>query len=359
MAFNLEKLFLDVFAPRNGEVVTIMYDLPHGSIRDNELWRERREMADAWHQEIEEFSGRHGLRVNPILTYAATGGHNREMPEYGASEGRDVLIDDVVQDSTILISMPEFSATAPLVGFTKKHRTVRAASMPQLTMSAQDTALAADYGKIAEVCGRLKPLFERARGIEVSFSTGHYCYFDVSDNKQALIDDGRLHPGDADSIFRVRNLPSGEVWVVPNEAADSRTAGEIPVVLGDEQVVFVVKNNRVVDVKGGGEMAAGRRRAFQAERALSNVAEVAIGCNDRAVVTGNLLEDEKAGFHWAYGRSEHIGGATGPDAFSAPDKVQHKDIVYAKGSPIECSQLDFVFPDGSRQTAIVDGLLTI
>ena len=359
MAFNLEKLFVDVFAPRNGEVVTIMYDLPHGTIVDSEQWRERRDMANEWQQEIVAFSGRHGLRTNPIVTYAATGAHNSDMPEHGTSNGKRVLIDDVVKETTIIISMPEFSATAPLVGFTKKYSTVRAASMPQITRSAQETALAADYEKIAETCDRLTPLFEKACGVEVSFSTGHSCYFDVSDNKPALRDDGRLHPGNPDDPFRVRNLPSGEVWAVPNEAADSQTAGEIPVALGEEPILFVVEYNRIVDVKGDGDLAAGQRRAFLAEKALSNVAEVAIGCNDMAVVTGNLLEDEKAGFHWAYGRSEHIGGTVGPEAFSTPSRVQHKDIVYAKGSPIECSKLDFVFPDGSKRTVIVDGLLDV
>ncbi|MFH1218954.1 MAG: hypothetical protein V1694_00670 [Candidatus Eisenbacteria bacterium] len=47
MAFDLEKLFIDVFAPRRGDVVTIMHDLPHGEIRDREEWRLRRDMASA------------------------------------------------------------------------------------------------------------------------------------------------------------------------------------------------------------------------------------------------------------------------------------------------------------------------
>jgi hypothetical protein len=35
------------------------------------------------------------------------------------------------------------------------------------------------------------------------------------------------------------------------------------------------------------------------------------------------------------------------------------DIVYAKGNPIVCKKFDFVFPDGSRKTAIVNGTLII
>ena len=33
-----------------------------------------------------------------------------------------------------------------------------------------------------------------------------------------------------------------------------------------------------------------------------------------AEVTGCVLEDEKAGFHWAFGRSDHLGGVVGVPA---------------------------------------------
>jgi hypothetical protein len=86
---------------------------------------------------------------------------------------------------------------------------------------------------------------------------------------------------------------------------------------------------------------------------------VAIGCNDRAVVRGIVLEDEKAGFHWAFGRSDAMGGTVGPADFSAPDRVIHEDVVYARQSPIVCQQLDFVTAAGARTTAIRDGELLI
>ena len=34
MAFELKKLFEDVFNPQSGDVVTILYDIPQGNIKD-------------------------------------------------------------------------------------------------------------------------------------------------------------------------------------------------------------------------------------------------------------------------------------------------------------------------------------
>jgi len=360
MLFNLEKLFADVFAPRKtGEVVTVMIDLPHGGIKDNPEWQERREMARAWHEDIVKFSGRYGLKVNQVVTYEATGAHNGDLPEFGISDGRKVELDNIIRDSTIVVSMAEYSATAPLVWFAKKYKNLRVASMPGVAKFMEETGLAADYSKVARTCAWLAPFFERAIGVEVIFSTGHQCYFDLSDNRPVFQDNGLLDPDAEEGEFRLLNLPSGEVCTVPNENADSRTAGEIPAVLGNETIVFVVQNNKIIDVKGDGPVAEKNRQEFKAEPAQCNIAEVAIGCNDKAKVTGNALEDEKAGFHWAYGRSDHLGGQVGIKDFSSPEKVIHMDIVYAKGNPIVCKQFDFVFPDGSRKTAIIEGELTL
>ena len=62
MAFDLEKLFVDVFAPLDGDVVTVVYDLPHGEIRDHDEWRERREMAESWQRQIAAFVQQSGPR---------------------------------------------------------------------------------------------------------------------------------------------------------------------------------------------------------------------------------------------------------------------------------------------------------
>ena len=227
MPFTLEKLFTDVFAPTANDVLTVMYDVPHGTITDRPLWLERRAMATDWHGQIKAFSPKIGFQVKPLVNYPATGVWAGELPEFGQREGEKITLEDVAKGSTIIISMPEFSATPSLVALTKRFDHLRAASMPLVSRSMEATALSADYREIAAKCSALAAHFDAAMGVDVLFSTGHRCYFDKSDGKLARQDNGRLHPNEPG--VRMRNLPSGEVYVVPNEVGDSATQGEIPV----------------------------------------------------------------------------------------------------------------------------------
>ena len=71
------------------------------------------------------------------------------------------------------------------------------------------------------------------------------------------------------------------------------------------------------------------------------IAELGLGCNPKAIVTGNVLEDEKvAGLHIAFGMSTHLGGKVKSDV--------HQDICYPKGSPIEATTLTLKDKDGSK-----------
>jgi len=359
MAFDLGKFFDDVFKPEKGEIVTVMHDLPHGDIEDNDMWKERRRMAEQWRDGLDGMAGRWGITVNPLATYAATGGNNANLPETCTIDGEERPLVDVVTQSTIVLAMPEFSATAPLYGYARESDRLRVGSMPGVAKFMEESGLSADYKKISKQCKKLEEIFNGAVAAEVEFSTGHVCYFDLPLENQALIDDGILHPERAGSDEALSNLPAGEVFCVPNENDDSKTAGELPEKIGGDVAVYVVESNRIVDVRGSGPEVEALREKFAADPGWQNIAEFAIGVNDKARVTGIVLEDEKAGFHWAYGRSDHFGGQFGIDQFNSPDNVIHLDIVYAKNSPIVCKKLDFIKEDGSRQTVIVDGELKV
>jgi hypothetical protein len=359
MAFDLGKFFGDIFNPAAGEVVTILHDVPHGDINDNDMWRQRRVMAREWRDGLADMADTWGITVNPLADYDATGSNNGPLPETCRMGGEERNLVDLVNGSTIVLAMPEFSATAPLYPLAQAHDRLRVGSMPGVAKFMEESGLSADYGRIGRVCKTLEPMFNEATAAEVEFSTGHKCYFELPAENKALIDDGILHPERAGSHDALSNLPAGEVFCVPNENPDSKTRGELPEKRGEEVIVYVVENNKIVDVRGSGPEVEQMRADFAADPGRQNIAEFAIGVNDKAKVTGIILEDEKAGFHWAYGRSDHFGGQVGIEQFNTPANVVHLDVVYAKDSPIMCKKLDFIFADGSRKTVIVDGELKV
>jgi leucyl aminopeptidase (aminopeptidase T) len=352
MAFDLRKLLIDVFDPGEGETVVVAADLPHDTIVDTPPWQARRVMAEEWRLAFSALGTERGFATLPLLTFPATGANNSELPAEATLAGRPVSLADEVSKATLAVFMTQFSATAPLDGFCQRKGDFRAVSMPGIEKRMEETALSADYREVARRCRILADILEGADGLDVRFSTGHSCYFDLR-FRRSEADDGflpRLKAGD-----RVINLPSGETFIVPYEGerpdTPSRTTGILPVGGEGEVVLLHVSANRVVAVEGNGARAQQMRDCFALDAARRNVAEVAFGCNDRAVVTGNVLEDEKAGFHWAFGRSDHLGGTVGVGAFTRREHVMHQDIVYAKGNPIQIAEA--VVLRGEKATTVI------
>jgi hypothetical protein len=360
-AFDLEKLLVDVFAPQVGEQVLVMTDLPHGDLSDNEAWANRRRMAAEWQSAFQQLGSRTGFTVHPLLTYEATGAHGAPLPDKGQLGGESVRLADILSATNIAVALTEFSATAPLIGFMDTRPGLRAASMPGISRQMVGTALSADYTEVARKSHMLADRLNRATGAKVQFSTGHEVYFDLR-HRKAEADDGQLH---ADKTgVRLINLPSGEACIAPYEgeleAQPSKTEGTIPADYNGELVLYRLRENRVVEIIGDSLRAAEMRDYFAVDEARRNIAELGMGCNDKAVISGSVLEDEKVlGLHWAYGLSQHIGGVTGPSQFSDPKHVVHQDIVYPKGGAVEIASLVLEYENGSGEEIIRNAEYTI
>ncbi len=355
MVFDLRKLLIDVFEPSAGETVLVATDVPHGTLVDTPAWQDRRAMAREWREAFARLGEEVGFATRELLTYPATGAGNAELPDEATVAGRKVVLAEEVSSATLAVFMTQYSATAPLDGFCQGRPDFRAASMPGIERRMEETALAADYRLVAERCRVLSAVLEGADALDVRFSTGHSCYFDLRFRRPEA-DDGylpRFKAGD-----RVINLPSGETFIVPYEGerpdTPSQTTGVLPVREADGEALLYVSANRITAVEGDSALAQRLRECFAVDPARRNVAEVAFGCNDRAVVTGNVLEDEKAGFHWAYGRSDHLGGTVGVASFARREHVLHQDVVYARGNPIQVAEA-VVLRGDTRTTVIRDG----
>jgi len=354
--FDLDKLLIDVFNPQAGELVAVVVDEPTDAVKDNDRWAARREMAEDWRAAFAKLGAERGFEVRPVVSFPATGANNADLPAGAVMAGENVDLVETLGTSSLVVAMTEYSATAPLAHIAKSYDDFRAASMPGVEKRMEGTALAADYAQVAARCKAIHKAMEGAQLCDVMFTTGHRCFFDLR-QRTAEMDDGFLHRGaKSDPII---NLPSGETFIVPYEGEiyglPSWTAGTIPVVEDDEMVLFHVVANCIQVVEGDGPVAERYGEFFNDDPARSNIAEVAFGVNDMAEVTGCVLEDEKAGFHWAFGRSDHLGGVVGVDDFETPDNVVHQDIVYARGNPIQIERADVVHADGRRVTIIENG----
>lgn len=359
---HLEKLLTDVFHPLPGEAVLVMIDLPHENLSDNGPWASRREMAAEWHMAFEQMGEEGDIEVIPILSYPATGNHNAQLPEFGELDGQRVRLDDVFQQVEIVVAMTEFSATAPLIEYSQELPSFRAASMPMVHKGMMDTALSADYQELAQDCQHLYEFLDKAVAAELVFSTGDTLFVDLR-NRHAKIDDGQL-PADK-SGERVINLPSGEVYIAPYEGEiagmTSLSAGQLPTIFGGELLTIEVQNNRFMEINGEKQSAVKELKDwFEVDNARRNLAELGFGCNNQAVVTGNVLEDEKVlGIHIAAGRSDHIGGVIGAGDFTDPTHVVHHDVVYPFNSELFVENLTLDYENGESKELIINGSYTI
>jgi leucyl aminopeptidase (aminopeptidase T) len=352
---NLRKLFIDVFDPQAGEVAAIMVDLPHDELTDNDEWQARRTMAERWRTELTELAHEKNFVVLPLITFDATGVNNAQLPREGTRAGVRFRFERLGAEATLLLAMTEFSASAPLIGWTKRFPNLRVASMPRVAPRMESTALAADYIHVARSCARLRDALCSACFADFQFSTGDRFRFDFR-FRRPEVDDGHL-PSTAPPP-RLINLPSGEAYVAAYEGernTASVTSGILPVPWHDRIVRVRVNQNRVEEVIGDDASARGLREFLFADPGRRNVAELGLGCNPSAQVTGNVLEDEKAGPHIALGRSEHLGGTIGPNAFSHPAHVWHEDFVYARGCPVQIDHLNLVDSDGRSELLFAQG----
>jgi leucyl aminopeptidase (aminopeptidase T) len=332
------KMFNDVFAPKSGEKVLFLVDVPHDNIKDNNTWKDRRKMVKEWYNTFIKMGEENDFSVD-IKEFQATGRHNSPVPE---------TLLEIAKTYHLVLAMTEYSMTSSLILLCRAQGSItRAASMPTIEKRMEQTALQADYTEVQHYAHSLERYLNKAHSAEILFSTGDRLVIDLR-NRKAHADTGECKkPGQ--SI----NFPSGEACKVPYEAApdeidefgESKTEGIMPVTDEKELMKFIIKNNKINEVIGNGRKAEQMRVFFSQDESHRNIAELGIGCNPKAVVTGNVLEDEKVGgLHIAYGMSTQLGGKV--------DSDMHQDICYPKGLPVEATTLTLYNQDGSKTDII-------
>jgi leucyl aminopeptidase (aminopeptidase T) len=372
---ELTSLVERVFTPRPGDTaLAILVDLPDARTKDTDRWRARREMAAGWARELDAARGSTGLPTRLFL-YRNVAVNNADLPATATEHPPDAPVpsqadqldpaaaipfSQVFKTHSILLAPTQLSATAPLKLAARAHG-FRAATMPGFS-AAMVPALRLDYTEINRRVSLLKELLDPAELAVIRFATAdadHRLDLDLR-HRTAHASGGLLpEPGTAG------NLPSGETFIVPyeGERGPTRSAGTIPVQLGEEVVVYGVEANRAVRVVAGGPVARSEAARLAAEPAYGNLAELGLGVLADFGIDpiGEILLDEKLGLHIAFGRSDHFGGQVGARDFTSADAVVHIDRVYLPATQplVRVTSVDLHDADGRTTRLMQDGRYVI
>jgi leucyl aminopeptidase (aminopeptidase T) len=180
----------------------------------------------------------------------------------------------------------------------------RGATMPGATEDMLARVLAGDIDTMIARSRALAALIDTADSAHVSCPRGTDLTLDLTD-RAGQADDGVL-----DTPGAFGNLPAGEGFAAPLSGEGTVVASSLAGLgLTDPPARLTVRDGRLADaVDGLGPQLLQALRAHG--DAGVNLAELGVGTNDAATLTGAMLEDEKilGTIHVAFGASAGIGG---------------------------------------------------
>lgn len=185
----------------------------------------------------------------------------------------------------------------------------RIASMPGITREIIQRCIPVDYNRMKARINRLCDYFDQGKRVAVTTKKGTNLEFSIV---------GRKGHGRKGGIYDKKgywgNLPCGEAFVAPVEG----TANGVLVVDGPIASIGKVDKNAVIEIQDGfATKFSGGKAAKLLEEKLKrvgklafNVAEFGIGANEKAKITGTVLEDEKVlgTIHVAFGNNVSMEG---------------------------------------------------
>jgi leucyl aminopeptidase (aminopeptidase T) len=180
----------------------------------------------------------------------------------------------------------------------------RGATLPGVTEDMLARLMATDFPLMAARSRAVADLLTDATEARVTCPRGSDFRVDLT-GRAGISDDGTLQ---APGAFG--NLPCGEGFIAPVGGEGTLYAATLASLgLPDEPVRLTVEGGRLADAEGEwGDRWTGLLDAAGTDG--RNLAELGVGTNERATLTGNILEDEKmlGTVHVAFGASAGIGG---------------------------------------------------
>jgi aminopeptidase len=359
--FSLTRLLTTVFAPKPGERIATLIDLPDPrAVRDFAFLKDaaltiQRLAHDVFYQGLKA-GGLAELKLTggDLFAYQVTGGSNLDLPDAAFDvTGREVGLEkDVYSRYNILLCISTFSATAPLTAFAKQF-SFRGATLHGLNEIILRTGLAVDYNQVSRDAEKLRLGLTRADYFEIDFAVlGQKHTLTLQCGKQEAQKSHGICRGDHPDVA---NLPAGEVYYVPQSAG-----GAFPLRYEDGTIGLMrVSGGRIQEatlLRGRQSVIDEHSRKLETDPVTGEIGELGFGTQELPP-SGRDIQDEKilGTLHVATGRSDHLGGHLTPDKFAHAKNATHDDILFSptKTPEILVTQAR-MFRDGRREIVIED-----
>jgi leucyl aminopeptidase (aminopeptidase T) len=209
-----------------------------------------------------------------------------ELPSHGSEPPRSVAAAMAATDVLMAPTVQSLSHTAARKSASEAG--VRCATLPGVTEEMLARVMSADMDGLRRKGHAVADALDRATEARITDENGTDLRLDLS-GREAIPDAGELTARGA-----FGNLPCGEGFIAPaggegTLVIDGSLAG-IGVV--EEPVELVVEGGHLTSARGGQGMAFMELLTVHGENG-TNIAELGIGTNEKAILTGEVLEDEK------------------------------------------------------------------
>jgi len=212
-------------------------------------------------------------------------------------------IAEMIKAANVIIAPTSFSLTHTEATREAGMKGARIASMPGITLDMlKSGALFADYERI----NRLAVLYSEklTKGKEITIKSNNAVLTASIEGREGYADGGILR-----EKGRVGNLPAGEAFIAPVEES---TNGKIVFDASFGRMGRLNKN-LWVEIENGMAKKTNSEELEEVFNSYENsrfLCEIGIGLNEKARITGNVLEDEKVlgTVHCAFGNNLKFGG---------------------------------------------------
>jgi aminopeptidase len=333
--FSLTRLLTTVFAPKGGERVAILIDLPEPqAVTDFRFLKDpaltiQRHAYEVFYEGLKGGAAKElGFTGGDFFAYKITGGSNLDLPdEAWTPDGTKVSLErDVYPKYDLILCISTFSATAPLTAFAKQFG-FRGATLHGLNEIILSSGLAVDYNEVSKTAEKMRLALTKADWFEVDFKVRDqkYTLKLLVNGQEAQKSHGLCRGPEPD----VANLPAGEVYYVPEGAE-----GQFPMRYETGTLALMeVKGGRIVNatlLAGDKDEVDAHNAKLVSDPVTGEIGELGFG-TQVLPVSGRDIQDEKVlgTMHVATGRSDHLGGHLVPGLFKSAKNATHDDILFA------------------------------